>query len=304
MNIYFYPFKVKIKVYSKDNPRVLDKHVINEVLSMNNRYLLILFMGAILLNGCSKSSSIDDKKKAAAPQRTDITSMTQLSEQDVFGNELTLEISEEDIQNAVEEAEGQFEVPLHSSIVLVKSGSRAPDVMMQKEMQRYYKVSTFSGIPVARKKRAAQPATSVKQAVNEFAENDTENKGAVINANYMQALRYIAAKGRHSTIVVYWDEIESAKYNSALKEMVWKKYNGEKTAGLSLRYLIRFVLVDVASGEWSAYSPVNAESLTIPLTPPKDQKVDADAIQRQMNDLEKTTYKMVVEDLVERYSKD
>ena len=270
---------------------------------MNNKYLLILFMGAFLLNGCSKSSSIDDKKKSVSPQRTDFASMTQLSEQDVFGNELTLEITEEDIQNAVEEAEGQFEVPLHSSIVLVKSGSRAPDVMMQKEMQRYYKISTFSGIPVARKKRSTQPAASVKQAISDLAENEIDNKGSAINANYMQALRYIAAKGRHNTIVVYWGDLEAAKYNSALKENVWKKYNGEKISGLSLRYLIRFVLVDVASGEWSTYTPVNAELLTIPLTPPKNQKVDADTIQRQINDLEKATYKMVVEDLVGRYSR-
>ena len=270
---------------------------------MNNRYLLILFMSIALLNGCSKSSSIDDKKKSVTSQRTDVTSTTQLSEQDVFGNELTLEITEEDIQNAVEEAEGQFDVPLHSSIVLVKSGSRAPDVMMQKEMQRYYKVSTFSGIPVVRKKRASQPASSIKQTVSDLAENEIENKSAVINANYMQALRYIAAKGRHNTIIVYWDDIESAKYNSALKETVWKKYSGEKIAGISLRYLIRFVLVDVASGEWSTYSPVNAESLTIPLVPAKDQKNDADSIQRKINYLEKATCKMVVEDLVERYSR-
>ena len=270
---------------------------------MNNRYLLILFMSIALLNGCSKSSSIDDKKKSVTSQRTDVTSTTQLSEQDVFGNELTLEITEEDIQNAVEEAEGQFDVPLLSSIVLVKSGSRAPDVMMQKEMQRYYKVSTFSGIPVVRKKRASQPASSIKQTVSDLAENEIENKSAVINANYMQALRYIAAKGRHNTIIVYWDEIESAKYNSALKETVWKKYSGEKIAGISLRYLIRFVLVDVASGEWSTYSPVNAESLTIPLVPAKDQKNDADSIQRKINDLEKATCKMVVGDLVERYSR-
>ncbi|MEN3765198.1 hypothetical protein ABC761_11435 [Salmonella sp. ZASA478] len=80
-----------------------------------------------------------------------MSATSQLTDQDVFGNELTLEISEEDIQNAVEEAQGQFSIPLNSAIVLVKSGSNAPDMMMQQEMQRYYQVSTFSGIPVARK---------------------------------------------------------------------------------------------------------------------------------------------------------
>ncbi len=93
-----------------------------------------------------------------------------------FGNELTLEISEEDIQNAVEEAQGQFSIPLNSAIVLVKSGSNAPDMMMQQEMQRYYQVSTFSGIPVARRKHAVQPVKSVKQAVSDTIEDYAEDK--------------------------------------------------------------------------------------------------------------------------------
>ncbi|EAO2688033.1 hypothetical protein E2X65_23445 [Salmonella enterica] len=271
---------------------------------MNNKSLLLLLMGALLLNGCSKSSSIDARKTGYTSPRTDISSMTQLTDQDVFGNELTLEITEEDIQNAVEEAKGQFEIPLNSAIVLVRSGSRAPDVMMQKEMQRYYKVSTFSGIPVIRKKRAVQPVASVKEAVSDIVENDVDGKSGVINANYMQALRYIAAKGRNKAIVVYWDELEMGKFNAVTKEVVWKKYNGEKLAGSSLRYLIRFALVDVASGEWATWSPVNTESMAVPLTTKLDVKTGEknDITEQQILALEKKTCQMVVSDLIKRYS--
>ncbi|WP_247751423.1 MFS transporter [Citrobacter freundii] len=116
---------------------------------MNTRpgLLLLLFIsGSFLLTGCAKTSSIDARKtKTGASHQEQISSTSQLTDQDVFGNELTLEITEEDIQNAVEEAKGQFDIPLNSAVVLVKSGSRAPDEMMQKEMQRYYQVT---GVPL------------------------------------------------------------------------------------------------------------------------------------------------------------
>lgn len=249
-----------------------------------------------MLTGCSKSP-IDAKKTRSSVQRTAMSATSQLTDQDVFGNELTLEISEEDIQNAVEEAQGQFSIPLNSAIVLVKSGSNAPDMMMQQEMQHYYQVSTFSGIPVARKKHAVQPVKSVKQAVSDTIEGYAEDKSTVINANYMQALRYIAAKGRHKAIVVYWEDLEAGKYNSITKEIAWKKYNGEKLSGLSLRYLIRFALVDVATGEWATYSPVNTEVVVVPFTG------KADATEQQIVSMKQNTCKMVVQDLVKRYSK-
>lgn len=266
---------------------------------MNSKLLLVLVSGSLLLAGC-KSSYIDARKTGPASPRTEPSSPVQLTDQDVFGNELTLDITEEDIQNAVEEAQGSFEIPLYSAVVLVKSGSRAPDAMMQKEMQKYYRVSTFSGIPAVRKKHTVQSVKPVKEADSDTVESYTDGKSGVINANYMQALRYVSAKGRHKAIVVYWGEMETGKYNSTAKEMVWKKYNGEKLVGASLRYLIRFALVDVASGEWATYSPVNTELLAVPLTVKTD---GTDATEQQIISLEQTTSKMVVEDLVNRYSR-
>ncbi|EAY5894340.1 hypothetical protein RU12_21655 [Salmonella enterica] len=276
---------------------------------MNTRpgLLLLLFvLGFFLLTGCAKTSSIDARKKDAVSHREEITSSSQLTDQDVFGNELTLEITEEDIQNAVEEAKGQFDIPLNSAVVLVKSGSRAPDVMMQQEMQKYYQVSTFSGIPVAKKKRPVQPVpVKETQSDTTTADDLSANQNSVINANYMQAMRYIAAKGRQKAIVVYWDELEAGKYNSATKEVVWKKYAGEKLSGVSLRYLIRFALVDVATGEWATYSPANIESMAVPLIVKTDAKASekTDITEQQIVSLEQRTCQMVVSDLVNRYSK-
>lgn len=275
---------------------------------MNTRsgLFLLLVSGSFLLTGCVKTSSIDARKTktGAISHQQQISSTSQLTDQDVFGNELTLEITEEDIQNAVEEATGQFNIPLNSAIVLVKSGSRAPDMMMQEEMQRYYRVSTFSGIPMAKKKRPVQPVP-VKETQVPTTDDYAANQNSVINANYMQAMRYVAAKGRHKTIVVYWDELEAGKYDSATKEVVWKKYIGEKLSGSSLRYLIRFALIDVATGEWATYSPVNIESVTVPLIVKTDTKTGekTDITEQRIVNLEKKTCQMVVRDLVNRYSK-
>lgn len=72
-------------------------------------------------------------------------SSSQLTDKDLFGNETTLAVSEEDIQAALDGE--QFRVPLNSPVILVQSGSRAPEAIMQEEMRRYYTVATFSGIP-------------------------------------------------------------------------------------------------------------------------------------------------------------
>ncbi|EIZ8585527.1 hypothetical protein MQY53_003098 [Salmonella enterica subsp. enterica] len=281
---------------------------------MNTRsglLLLLLVSGSFLLTGCARTSSIDARKTGTASHREEMSPSSQLTDQDVFGNELTLEITEDDIQNAVEEAQGQFTIPLNSAVVLVKSGSHAPDAMMQQEMQRYYQVSTFSGIPAARKKRPVQSVIPVKeiQADTTTADDFATNRNSVVNANYMQAMRYIAAKGRQKAIVVYWDELEAGRYNSATKEVIWKKYNGENLSGASLRYLIRFALVDVATGEWATYSPANIESMAVPLIVQTDAKAKADAktsektdiTEQQIISLEEKTCQMVVRDLVNRY---
>ncbi|EAS1760445.1 hypothetical protein BH012_19670 [Salmonella enterica] len=270
---------------------------------MTNKLLpLALFSGLLLLTGCSKNSSIDSRKTATSSQRVITPVAPQLTDQDIFGNELTLEISENDIQNAVEEAQGEFSLPLYSSVVLIKSGSRAPDMLMQQEMQKYYRISTFSGIPVEKKKRPAKSPEPVKQSrIDVDIEDDfSVDRNNVINANYMQATRYIAAKGRQKAIVVYWDQLESGKYDSTMKRIVWKKYSGEKLAGSYLRYLIRFALVDVATGEWATYSPVNLESLTVPIKTETAEEVT----EQQIISLEQKTYQMVVGDLVKRYGRE
>lgn len=137
---------------------------------------------------------------------------------------------------------------MSSPIILVQSGSRAPEAIMQQEMSKYYTVATFSGIP------DRQKTPTCNKDKNKNDESDVANSE---NINWMQALRYIAAKGHQKAIIVYQDTLQTGKYNSATKMMVWSDYKNEKlTDTMSLRYLMRFTLVDVASGEWATGHPL------------------------------------------------
>ncbi|HDX5344949.1 TPA: hypothetical protein ROI66_003885, partial [Citrobacter sedlakii] len=114
---------------------------------MNTRSAIFLCVVAFLLAGCAPRSSIDAKKTGLRAESgvNKNASAQQLTDKDIFGNETTLAVSEEDIQAALEEDE--FRVPLNSPVILVQSGSRAPETAMQQEMRKYYTVATFSGIP-------------------------------------------------------------------------------------------------------------------------------------------------------------
>ena len=238
---------------------------------------VLLGISLCLLSGCN-SSSIDAKKRASNSVSKS-TLVQQLTDKDVFGNEATLNVSEEDIQNALK-GKGPF-VPLRSSVILVQSGSQAPEAAMQQEMAKYYTVSTFSGISDKQKKTVCN--------------KDTANAE---NMNYMQALRYIAAKGKQQAILVYWGELETGRFNSETKEFIWSEYKNEKVAGtgIVLRYLLKFALVDVATGEWAMYSPENYEH-----SEPLPVAGTADITEQQIMQLKKTTYERAVSNFVNRY---
>lgn len=157
---------------------------------------------------------------------------------------------------------------------------------MQQEMSRYYRISTFSGIP---DKQKAISCNKVKSEEGEVVASE--------NMNYMQALRYIAAKGQQKAIIVYWDTLQAGRYDTATKTMVWSDYRNEKLSdSASLRYLVRFALVDVATGEWATWSPVNYEdNILQPLTG------KTPVTEQQIALLKQKTFTTVIKDLVNRY---
>jgi hypothetical protein len=255
-------------------------------------YLVIFLCAAIfLLSGCIRSP-IDAKKKDTQRTESSINknAASQLTDKDIFGNETTLAVSEEDIQAALDD--DKFSVPLNSAIILVQSGNRAPEAIMQQEMGRYYTVATFSGIPDRQKTVTCSRDTN---------RDDSQNVAAAENMNWMQALRYVAAKGHQKAIVVYQDTLQSGKYDTATKNTVWSDYKNEKlTNAVSLRYLVRFTLVDVATGDWATWSPVNYEGTVLPPLAGKKDAAET-TTEQQISQLRQRTYASMVKDLVNRY---
>lgn len=252
---------------------------------MNIRLVIFSCALALLLTGYSRSP-IDAKKSGkSVPVNSVNKDTTSLTDKDIFGNETTLSISEEDIQAALDGED--FRIPLNSAIILVQSGNRAPEMLMQQEMAKYYRISTFSGIP------DKQKAISCNKPVK----NEEQDADVSENRNYMQALRYIAAKGDQKAVIVYWDTLQAGTYDTATKSTHWSDYRNEKLNDTtSLRYLVRFALVDVATGEWATWSPVNYEYSILPAMTGKTTVTD-----QQITQLRQKTYATVVKDLVNRY---
>ncbi|EMM5415419.1 hypothetical protein ACMWIM_000544 [Citrobacter amalonaticus] len=259
---------------------------------MDFRSIILSCVTLSILVGCASHSPIDAKKTTSQAESTsrNTTSPSWLTDKDIFGNETTLAVSEDDIQAAL--AEDNFRVPLNSPVILVQSGNRAPEAVMQQEMSRYYTVAMFSGIPDRQKK-----------AVCSKDKSKDENQDAAVaeNTNWMQALRYIAAKGHQKAIIVYQETLQSGRFDAATKSMVWSDFKaGKQPDSTSLRYLVRFTLVDVASGDWATWSPFNYE--TKMLTPQPGQKATADTVtEQQIVQLKQQTYAAMVKDLVARY---
>lgn len=259
---------------------------------MDFRSVIISCVTLSVLTGCASHSSIDAKKTTSqAESRTlNSTSTPLLEDKDIFGNETTLAVSEDDIQAAL--AEDNFRVPLNSAVILVQSGSRAPETVMQQEMSRYYTIATFSGIPDRQRKALCNKDKS---------KDENQDAAVAENTNWMQALRYVAAKGHQKAIIVYQETLQSGKFDAATKSMVWANFKaGKQPDSTSLRYLVRFTLVDVASGDWATWSPSNYETKL--LTPKPGQKDTADAMtEQQITQLKQQTYTAMVKDLVTRY---
>ena len=260
---------------------------------MNSKKVCCICVLFSLLAGCASESPIDEKKKKAQVTQSNINKNTppQLTDKDLFGNETTLAVSEEDIQAALEGDE--FRVPLSSPVILVQSGSRAPETIMQEEMRKYYTVATFSGIPDRKKTVTCNKDKNKDESLDIV---DAENM------NWMQALRFVAAKGHQKAIIVFQDTLQTGKYDTGLKSIVWTDYKNQKwTDTMSLRYLVRFTLVDVATGEWATWSPVNYESkLIFPQIGNKNSD-SLDVAEQQISQLKQKTYAAVVKDLVNRY---
>lgn len=205
----------------------------------------------------------------------------QLTDKDIFDEELDKEITDYDIQEAAYHAKKGFRVPLKSSIILAQSGAQVPDAYMQSALSNYYNVSVYNGFSKTKN-----------------SSNRRKDKEQLVNNNYMKLLRLIAAKGGQNTIIIYWGTIEKGDLDEKTNIVKWSQYEGGKLSSKTkaLRYLLKFTLVDVTTGNWSSYSPVNIE---INYVPHKIGSNITDAL--QIDELMKKSYDNAALLLSEKY---
>ncbi len=118
--------------------------------------------------------------------------------------------------------------------MLIQSGALLADPDMTAAMEKYFTVSSFSGVP------QPEPAVPHSPAVP-----------------YSQLFRMAAAKGGYDTVIVYWGMLESATEGLGGKAISWVPVIGgivpDETQHMRIRLMM--AIIDVRTGQWDTYSP-------------------------------------------------
>lgn len=198
----------------------------------------------VLLAGCTTRSISNSGYNAGSYSYGSSSGYRgELSEFDVLGVAVDdTAISDTDIVAALADHE-RPRLRRDSNILLIQSGAELPDEPMMKAMGERYRVTAFSGQPVAR-----------INAVNRAPQAN--------NPSMARALRLAAARGGYDKIVCYWGVLESAEKNQITKTVSWIPIVGYVLPDKEqlMRIRLKAVVVDVATGRWSFISPPPASS--------------------------------------------
>ena len=167
-----------------------------------------------------------------------------------------------------------------SAIMLVQSGALFADPEMVAAMERYYSVSSFTGVPTQNPRNL-----------------DANNAAP---ASYSQLFRLAAAKGGFETIAVYWGVLESASEGLGTKAISWVPIIGGVIPDQAQHMRIRLMvaIIDVRTGQWETFDPPPFEDEAI-----SNQHGRAASDQTQVATLKAKAYRAAAEAFVARYSR-
>ncbi len=156
-----------------------------------------------------------------------------------------------------------------SGLIVVQSGAQTPDADMIHSLGAHYRVQPFSGLPPAEADRA----------------------------NYSKSLRLAAAQGGYQHILCCWGTLESAREDQVTKTVSWVPIAGSFVPDESQRMRINLhaVLIDVATGRWSAYTGKSSEN-----TAYSARVVRESSDQKQVAQLKASAYASLADELVAR----
>ncbi len=232
----------------------------------------LLVSALSLLTGCEDRSISDSGYRGNGYGRGSSSSYRyrgELLETDVVGASTTGEpVTEADIQNALHSSHA-----VHASsgtgLVVVQSGAANPDTDMLAALGSHYHVQPFSGLPPGESERAA----------------------------YSKSLRLAAAQGGFQHILCYWGRLESAREDQVTKTVSWVPIAGSFVPDETqrMRISLHAVLIDVATGHWSAYTGKGGENTAL-----SAGVVRASSDQKQVAKLKAAAYASLADELVAR----
>ena len=194
-----------------------------------SRWLAALCGGVALLafSGCEEGSISDSTPYGSAAYVGGRS--REIDELELLGSRQGA--NESDIQNALRERRAGPACPLPGSkLLVVQSGAASPDSLMLGDLERVYRVFPASGL----------------------APTDSRRDGTL-----GRDLRLEAARSGCQYVLCYWGRLESIREDGVTKAVSWVPVVG----GLipdeqrTTRLRVRAVLIDVASGRTSTYTP-------------------------------------------------
>jgi hypothetical protein len=243
----------------------------------SNKFRAAAGIAAILLalGGCStRSISNSGYQGASNPLYRG-----ELSAYDVLGVDNPTGFSNADIQQAMV-ARQRITAPKGSAVLLIQSGAMLPDPDMVSAMERYYTVSSFSGVPLT---DSRAPREQMAPGVP-----------------YAQLFRMAAAKGGFETVIVYWGMLESAAEGLGGKAISWVPIIGgvvpDETQHMRIRLMV--AVIDVRTGQWESFSPEPAEDEAV-----SNQHGRAASDQRQVALLKAKAYKEAADAVALRFGR-
>lgn len=231
-----------------------------------------ILLAVLALQGCGVRSISDSGYQAEAGrlrQSGHSLYKGELTEFEVLGVNPTASVSQEEIQRALENRQ-QFSLPKGSSVMLIQSGAIIPDDDMIRALETHYRVVAFSGIPASQG-----------------------------DASHAAALRLAAAKGNCPTILVYWGILETAQKDMSTKAVSWVPVVGGIIPDESqeMRIRLRMALIDVATGQWTAFSPKAIQD-----TSASARYTRASSDQQQVTVLKSQAYSELAHAIIKKYA--
>jgi hypothetical protein len=200
----------------------------------------------------------------------------ELNEFDVLGVNRERNVSEDDIQKAIQSSK-PISIKKSSSVLLIQSGAAMPDAAMATELAKYFNVIPFSGVPTR---------------------DSRFNEAKPDDSNYSKTLRLAAARGGNQTIICYWGTLETSHEDKVTKTVSWIPIVGWGVPDERehMRIKLKIAVIDVATGNWSIISPTPFESSELSSVARRER-----ADQALVNSLKQKGYQAAAAEVVRAY---